>query len=406
MTTITEVPYEIWDHILRHNNHKDTKNLACCCRYLHTLLKPMVWRKVTIVYPKSASSLRRDDEYLQNLNYTEDLHFSSLPELCRTEEEILRFAQFTLHWGKLLSCFKPGKLRSLTFHGKNCFSFTLESLYYIRKIKLSSVNIDDWSGLGCLRNLVSISISQCNIKDDSFKALVNSNKLEKVVASRCRFLTSRCLESTEHLRTIKSFSFHCNGVDYGSSLALEACHFDGLKKITFLELGGVYLSDECLTWICENLKAIEVLNLSHMSGVTDEGFQSIQSLTSLQILDIEHCEGLSDGLFHYVESSASIRSLKFDANLCKRENVTYIEKSNLSERLTVLNKIKNLRELVIRVSNDFGAFNYRVAIAPSVGFDRTNDGLVTYILEVLCGNHKWSLRITTRSTLRVYQLTR
>jgi len=409
MATITEIPYEIWDHILGYNNHKDTKNMACCSRSLYTLLKPMIWQKVSIRYPYCGGSLKREDEYLQNLRYTEELQLASSLEIVRHSEDVSKFAQYTLYLGKLLSFFQRGKLRKLTVWKapeRNCFSFTIEQLNYIRSLNLMTVSLTDWSSLRCLRNLELFVLSDCNISEDIFKAVLGSNKLEKLVANRCRFVTNHCFDCKENFQTIKTFIFCFNGLlNETANVALDATHLICFESVSCLSLGGILMSDESLSWIFENLKAVESLKLMKISGVSDQGFQSIQCSTNLRTLDIEHCDQLSDGLFQHIESSTSIRSLHFDAKLCRREHST-LELSTLNINLTVLNKARNLQEIDIRINNDIDDYGRRVAVTLWAGVDRAGDGLLTYILDVMCGSSNWSLKARHGMTSRVYRLCR
>ena len=61
----------MWEEVKKYCCADDFKNLSCCCKHLHQLLKPIVWRRVQF-YAFSNDELVA--ETLTNLQFTRDLY--------------------------------------------------------------------------------------------------------------------------------------------------------------------------------------------------------------------------------------------------------------------------------------------------------------------------------------------
>jgi len=394
------LPFEVWDHILSYNDHTDTQVVAQCCRGLFTLLKPLIWKNVTVNYPR-CGSLEREEGYLQNLKHTEKITFSNSiyfkgnPEGDK-EENLFEFAA---HLGRFLSHVSSGKLRKLEMDAiapDSCFRFIIQKLRFVRELKVQYKDKGSyWSSLENLQNLHALTLNSCGLRDEDLENILSRNKLSTLVIKRCKYLTDKCLATMDKIASLESLTLNYNGYKIVTK-PLFVYTLIGLHKVTELDLSHIRFTDDAMSSLCVQLRSLERLKLSCLL-ISDEGLKSLHCLTELTKLDIVQCPRLTGETFLHIERVHSLKAFLFDVGLCCIKNaIPFLMHSEIRETLRKLNNIQSLNNIHIRrdiTQIDDSGFRRMGNIEIP---EQHQDSALGVILQVLCDSPKWGLKMMKR----------
>jgi len=367
-----DLPPELFHEILRYCDEYDVQSLARCSKKHHTAVKHLLWRDVSISW-HWCGMLNYDDEYLRNLRYARTHRFNSsfysmVPDLGYNGDLIRKFC---VPYAKFLRHFDAQKLREVHIRGNNMeiiMDTILGNLKFAQELRVNDTTLRDWSSLFCMQNLKWLALSYVNIDDEMMRKILSKHKLERLSLTNCEELTENCLLKTHN----NNNNNNNNNTDDSTVLNL-----DDLGMLCLTGLETYEQSKMNSLW-----KTLPHLYGMHLKKVLlkDEDLQDIHFLSKLRILNLLDCELLTTNSFKHISLLTSLQKLTISSNICSPETTNEERKNNFS----LLNAMKSLKQLTISMEMNTSYNNNN---------NNNNSERVMSILEVMCGDRKWTLQI-------------
>lgn len=137
--------------------------------------------------------------------------------------------------------------------------------------------------------------------DKSLSALVGQKGLEKIDVSDSADVTDECFKFLKNIPNVQNLSLSRTSVKTLNQLGES-------KNLIRLELKADAITDRSLENLLP-LKKLEILKLSHCSGITDNGIATVARIKSITELNLEKIQSLTPNIAKYIVTMPKLQKL-------------------------------------------------------------------------------------------------
>lgn len=356
---LLELLPELIEHVCSYCSVSDIISISCCNKEYNYFFRPIIWRVVEM--PWAMNSFLPPKK--QSLEFTRSLSFSYSNDF-KIESPNERWGRVKDIFITILNRCTIERLNSLKI--ESIFSdiglqFTRELLPNLERLflhKCNDITEFGWRVVCTFPYLKHLEVFDCSIQDDDLKEIVKNIRLQKLVVSHCRDLSSICLQHVSNFASLSELSFSCWRFKE-SNFGFNALSV--MSTLKRLRITGYYNASNTAITLLNSLNSLVELDLSCCSNLNDSGLARISLILNLQSLTVSDCGKLTDNGFTALTVLSNLRTLNIsgcwkltDSGLTNLTILYKLEEMNIGGcrfisdvGINALRHVRTLRKLII-----------------------------------------------------------